>query len=79
MLERGDKVENLVRKSETLKESGRMFKRIVKKRAPTPPRGLSDKVKYSIYLTISTVLLAGLAFGTNNFLRATVSGVSYQR
>lgn len=72
MLERGDKVENLIRKSETLKSSARMFKRIVKKRAPTPPRGMSEKVKYSTLLSLGTIILAALAFGTNHMMTATV-------
>jgi hypothetical protein len=72
MLERGDKVENLVRQSDALKSSANMFKRIVKKRAPTPPRGISDKIKVSFALSTIALVLAGVAVGTNQLIAVKV-------
>lgn len=72
MLERGDKVENLVRKSEVLKSSADMFKRIVKKRAPTPPKGASDKIKTSFALTAIALILVAVTVGTNQLITVKV-------
>lgn len=72
LLDRGDKVENLVRKSDTLKSAGTMFKRVVKKRAPTPPRGISDKIKVSFALSALALVLVGISVATNELLTAKV-------
>lgn len=73
MLERGEKVENLVRKSDMLKDSGKVFRRIVKKHAPTPSRSITDKIKTSIALAICSVFLAALTFATNEMVRTTIN------
>eukprot|EP00040_Diaphanoeca_grandis_P032199 m.194724 g.194724 ORF g.194724 m.194724 type:complete len:480 (-) comp32540_c0_seq1:49-1488(-) len=72
-LERGDRVENLVRKSDILKNSGKVFRRVVKKHAPLPSRSISHKIKSSMVLSVVSVLLAASTFATNKMISTVIN------
>jgi len=49
----GERVDHLVEKSEDLKHTSTRFRKIIKRKMPTPPRPASRRVKFSLVFSLA--------------------------